>query len=230
MESCGHDFSLPDSDRMVVLRCDDFNPGAKALDFGSTNEDHLNRLTAQLAFTDGAVNLPAIGVPADTNVERAEASLSGILDFLSEKNCSGAGAEGRFCADERFQFFDSGLTQKFEECTRFAAGDDEAGNFVQLFRLSYKHNFGAQLLEPAAMGIEITLQGQDTDFHLVLIEIFFGHVVFRHFVGVDFARAIVVGCFDPGHCFGLEGIALFDQLVNAFRVHGLDVREALKIA
>jgi hypothetical protein len=34
-----------------------------------------------------------------------------------------------------------------------------------LLRPLDEHNFGAQLFEPAAVSIEIALQGQDTDFH-----------------------------------------------------------------
>ena len=33
------------------------------------------------------------------------------------------------------------------------------------FGLLDEHNFGAQLFEPAAVGVEIALQGQDTDGH-----------------------------------------------------------------
>ncbi len=34
-----------------------------------------------------------------------------------------------------------------------------------MFGLFDQHNFSAQLYEPIAVGIEIALQGQDTDFH-----------------------------------------------------------------
>jgi hypothetical protein len=38
-----------------------------------------------------------------------------------------------------------------------------------LFGLFDEHYLGAQLFEPAAVGVEIALQGQDSDFHGELI-------------------------------------------------------------
>jgi hypothetical protein len=66
--------------------------------------------------------------------------------------------------DELLQLFESALTQKFEESSRFAARNDEALDLIQLFGLFHQHNFSAQLLEPLAVGVEISLQGQNTNF------------------------------------------------------------------
>ena len=113
----------------------------------------------QAAFADGAVDLASVGVAADADVERAQSGLLRILDFVGEQNCAGAGAEGWLHADELLQLFESGFAQQFEECAGFAAGDDEAVDLVELLGLLDEHNFGAQLFEPFAVGVEIALQG-----------------------------------------------------------------------
>ena len=86
-----------------------------------------------------------------------------VVDFFGQQDGSGAGAEGRFCANEFFQPFESCLAEKFEEGAGLASGDHKAIDFIQLLGLFYEHNFGTQLLEPFAMGVEIALKGKDTD-------------------------------------------------------------------
>jgi len=71
MESCGHYFSLADGDRIVAFGGDDFDSGADAFDLGGADEDHLDRLIAQSALADRTVDLAAVGVAADADVERA---------------------------------------------------------------------------------------------------------------------------------------------------------------
>ncbi len=68
-----------------------------------------------------------------------------------------------------FQLFEPGFAQQFEKCTGLSSGDDQAVNFVQLLGFLNQHNLSAQLFEPAAMRVEITLQGQDTDFHAAFL-------------------------------------------------------------
>ena len=49
------------------------------------------------------------------------------------------------------------------------SGNDQAIDLVQLLGLLDEHNFGSQLFEPAAVRVEIALQGQDSDGHVDLI-------------------------------------------------------------
>jgi hypothetical protein len=56
------------------------------------------------------------------------------------------------------ELFESGFAEEFEEGARFAAGDDETVNLVELLWLFDQHNFGAEFLEPAAVSVEIALQ------------------------------------------------------------------------
>ncbi len=61
--------------------------------------------------------------------------------------------------DEIFQLGETCFAKEFEECAGLAAGDDEAVDTVKLLGLFDEHNFGTQLFEPAAVGVEIALQG-----------------------------------------------------------------------
>src|SRR5690349_11598581 len=88
-----------------------------------------------------------------------------ILYFFGEQDCARAGAESRLGVDELSQLLESGFAEKFEKSAGFAARDHQTVNFIELFRLLDQHNFCAQLFEPPAVGVEITLQGEDTDFH-----------------------------------------------------------------
>ncbi len=67
--------------------------------------------------------------------------------------------------DELFQLCESFFAKKFEECAGFASGDDQAVDGVELLGLFDEHDLGAELFEPAAVGVEIALQGQNSDFH-----------------------------------------------------------------
>ncbi len=49
------------------------------------------------------------------------------------------------------------FAKEFQEGARFAARDDEAVDFVELFGLAYEDDVCAKLFEAAAVGIEIAL-------------------------------------------------------------------------
>jgi len=172
VEGCGHRASLPDGDWVGAFGCDHFNACAYALDLGGADEDHfevgtflIKRALQELASANRTVDLASVGIAADADIDRAQASLLRVLHFGSQQDCSGAGAEGRLEAHELFQLFETFFSEQFQERAGLAARDHEAVDFVELLRLFYEHNCGAQLFEPAAVGIEIALQGQDTDLH-----------------------------------------------------------------
>ena len=175
VESRGHGSSLPDGHWVGAFGGEDFDAFAKVRNLWGTDEDHFQRrlvllaleIEEELAVADRAVDLASVGIAANANVEGSEASLRGIFDLLGEKDGSGAGAEGWLEADELLQFFESGFAEKFEEGTGFASGDDEAVNLIKLLRLLDEHNFGAELFEPAAVGVKIALQGQNSNDHLL---------------------------------------------------------------
>jgi len=65
---------------------------------------------------------------------------------------------------------------------------------------------------------------------LVLIQILRGYVVFRYLAGLDFLRSSPSAIFNTRHDSSLEGVPLFDQLVDTFRIRGLDVGQSLQIS
>jgi hypothetical protein len=167
VEGGGHGPSLPDGYGSFVgaLGGENFDALADVDNLGSTDEDHFQRGITEPALADGTIDLASVGVAADADVEGSQAFLLGIFNLCGEEDCPGAGPERGLGVDELFQLFESGVAKKFQEGARFAAWDDEPVEAVQLFGFLDEHNFGAQLLEPEAVSVEIALQGQDTDFH-----------------------------------------------------------------
>src|SRR5579864_5250517 len=157
VERGGHGSSLPDRYRVVAFGGDDFDAGAEALDFRGANEDHLKWRVAELAGADGAVDLAAIGVAADADVEGAQATLLGVGDFLRQHDGTGTGAECRLHADKFLELGDARFAEDFQERPRLAAGDDEAVDFVELLRLADEDNLGAEFFEALLVGVEIAL-------------------------------------------------------------------------
>ena len=170
VESCSHGSSLPHGDRIGAFGGNHFNAFADVFDLGGTDEDHLQGRVAELvldqsAFADRAVDLASVSVAPDADIEGAEAFLFWIVHFPGEQDRAGTGAKSGLGLDELLELFESGVAQEFQERSRFASGDDEAVDLVELLRLFDEQNFGAQLFEPAAVGVEIALEGQDSDFH-----------------------------------------------------------------
>ena len=179
MKRGGHGSSLPDNDGIAAFGGEDFNAFSNVDDPGGTDENHFERRFAVIsgqragrilageesAFADGAVDLASVGVTADADVEGPEASLGRVFHFGGEQNCAGAGAEGRLHFDELAELLESGYAEKLEEGAGFASRNNEAVDVIKLLGLSDEHNFGAQLFKPAAVSVEIALQGQDTNGH-----------------------------------------------------------------
>jgi len=63
---------------------------------------------------------------------------------------------------------------------------------------------------------------------LVLVKVFAGDIVFRHFVGVDFA--FLVGVFHSLNDFGFEGVSLFEEFVHAFGIGIGAIGEPLQVS
>src|SRR5271165_6747675 len=115
MESGGHHCSLPHGNGIVALGGDYFDSGADALDFGGADEDHLQRLIAESALADRAVDLAAVGVAADADVERAQSGLLRVVHFIGQQDGAGAGAEGWLYMNELLELFESRFAQQFEK-------------------------------------------------------------------------------------------------------------------
>jgi hypothetical protein len=165
VEGGGHGSSLPNRYGIVAFGCDYFHVFADVFDFGGADEDHFDGRCAEETLADGAIDLASVGVAADADVQGAEAHLFGILNFGCEKDRTGARSERGLGVDEVFQLGESVFAKKFEEGAGLSAGDDEAIDGVKLLGFFDEDDFGAEFFETAAVGVEITLQGQDSYFH-----------------------------------------------------------------
>ncbi len=174
VEGRGHDSSLPDRYRIRAFGGEDFHAGAEALNLWGADEDHFERRgfyvsLNEFAFPDGAVKLAAVGVAADADVDGAEAGLFRIFDFCRQQDCARAGAEGGLQPHKLFEFFEAIFAQQFQERARFASGNHEAIDFIKLLGLLDEYNVSAQLLEAAAVSVEIALQRQDSNLHAEIL-------------------------------------------------------------
>jgi hypothetical protein len=117
MKCCGHDFSLPDRDRVSAFGGKHLNPGAQALNFWRADENHFGWDIFQLplkkvAQPDRAINLASVGVSTNGNVNRVQASLFWVFNFSCQKNRARASAQRGLGANKFFQFLESGLAQE----------------------------------------------------------------------------------------------------------------------
>jgi hypothetical protein len=162
---------LADENREAVALGEDFDTRARFYDPWGADVDHLQRAAVQFRFTfdDGAVDLASVGVAFDGGVEHGKALLRRVADFFCQQDASGAGAEGRLRFYEGLQRIEEAVAgEEFQECGRFAAGDDEAVNVDQLLRLAYEDGFGSGVAQCCGVGIEIALNGEDTDARRIL--------------------------------------------------------------
>jgi hypothetical protein len=171
VEGGGHGSALPDDHGVGAFGGEDFDAFSDVRNSGSTDEDHFQRRLGELAveiakkfpFPDRAVELPSIRIATDADVEGAETGLRRILHFFGQQDCPGARTESGLEPDEMFELFESSLAEKLEEGAGFSSRNHQAVDGLELFGLPNQHNFGAQLLEPEAVGVKIALQSKDSD-------------------------------------------------------------------
>ena len=75
VEGGGHGSALTDRYGIGALGRDDFDTCSDVLDFGGADEDHFQRRAAEKTLADRAVDLAAIGIAADANIDGSKASL-----------------------------------------------------------------------------------------------------------------------------------------------------------
>src|SRR5664280_731653 len=102
MESCCHDTSLPHQHGISAALRQDLDALANSFNPRRANEDHLKRLAAERGggFDDGGIDLAAVGVAADRNVNCIEAWLMRVLDLFGQHDRPGASAERRLAVHE----------------------------------------------------------------------------------------------------------------------------------
>ena len=101
VEGGGEDVAGADEGGEAVAGGEGLDRGAGAGDARGADEDHLQRRAGERGGRgeDGGVDLAAVGVALDGDVERGERALRGGFDARGQQDGPGAGAEGGRGAD-----------------------------------------------------------------------------------------------------------------------------------
>ena len=137
MEGGGQEMAFADEDREAVAAGEGFDVGSCVRDARGADEDHLEWAAWEFCWLgeDGGVDLAAVSVALDGDVEGGERFLRGVFYIFCEEDRSGAGAEGWSGCDEGLEGVEEASTlEEFKERGGFAAGDDEA---VEICKLSW---------------------------------------------------------------------------------------------
>jgi hypothetical protein len=135
-------------------------------DAWGADEDHFERDAFEFCGCgeDGGVDLAAVGVALDGDVEGGEGFLRGVFYVFCEEDCSGAGAEGGRGFDEGLEGVEEAAAlEEFEEGGGFAAGDDEAVEICEFGGSADELRGDAESCEGFGVGLECSLQGEDAD-------------------------------------------------------------------
>src|SRR5258708_7628631 len=168
MKRASHDLSLAHQQRIAAFADQHFHARSGADDLRRPNEHHLQRLLAQsrLLRSDGAVNLPSIGVAPYADIERAQRNLRRIFNVLRQQDGSRAGSERRPRADEVAQLLEkAALFKKVQEGARFASGDDDRVDRIKLLGFAYQENVSAQPFQHGLVCDVVTLDCETSDGH-----------------------------------------------------------------
>ncbi len=128
MKGGGHDILLPHHDWILAFHSQHFDPRSDSRDLRSPDENHFDGRSLEGALSNGTINLAAVSVAANSDINCAETSLFRVVYFLGEKDRTGASPESWFQSNELFQLPDPSLAQQLQKCARFAARDDQTVN------------------------------------------------------------------------------------------------------
>ena len=119
------------------------------------------------ATLDVARELASVAVAQDRNVEQVERVLRGAVDLARQQNCSGASAEERAAVggellERREQAF---LLHYLQMRGALASRENYAGEAGEVLRLADVGVRGAEAIERRGVGLVVSLDGDDSDFH-----------------------------------------------------------------
>src|ERR1051326_1177547 len=103
MERRRDDVALPHGHHVFALLRQHFYAVADRDDLRRADEHHLHRRPLERAAANRALELAAVAVAADADVERAERRPRVVLDLAGEQDCAGARAEDRALRGEAAQ-------------------------------------------------------------------------------------------------------------------------------
>src|SRR5579871_4211251 len=118
MESCRHDFALANQDRIAILAGQYLYIFAGGSDLRRANKHHLQRLVSQSGstFANRTVNLPAIGIATNTNVQCSQGLLWRVFHLPGQQDRARTGAQCWLGAHKIPQLFqETVLSQKIQK-------------------------------------------------------------------------------------------------------------------
>lgn len=168
VERGDHVPALLHPNRISIVSSENLALGANAQDFRRAYEDCLHLVCTHLKPRDLTINLAAVGVTLDVDIDKIEAGLHGAAHRVSQQDRTSARSEdglaGGELAQRLGQVFD---VEQLEHSGALAAGHDEAVTGVQLLRGADFNRPSPGALYGLAMSLKITLQGEYTDsFHV----------------------------------------------------------------
>ena len=137
VEGGGEDVAGADEGGEAVAGGEGLDRGAGAGDARGADEDHFERAAGEggVGGEDGGVDLAAVGVALDGDVEGGEGALRRMLDLGGEQDGAGAGGEGWGGLDVGLQDFKKAIAlEESEHGGGFAAGHNEAIETGELVR------------------------------------------------------------------------------------------------
>ena len=150
VEGGGQHLALADEHGVAGVFNENFDILANRFDDRGADENHLERILAQLC--GGGVNvageLAAVAIAQDGDVEQGERILRRAVDFFGEKDCAGAGAEERaaVCGEFLERVEEAFFLHYFQVRGAFAAGEDYAFDAGEIFRPADEGMLGAEAI------------------------------------------------------------------------------------
>jgi hypothetical protein len=170
MEGGGEKIVFLDQRRLAGMASEYRDARTDAFDNGTADENHFERIFFQGAGAKENIagELAAVAVSEDGHVEKAERGLRGIVNMSGKENCAGTSAENGVTGVGEFA---DGVVQAFfaEELKLrggFAAGKDQAVAGFQIVDCADLDGVGAEGLQSGGVGFEVTLNSEDSDFHV----------------------------------------------------------------
>ena len=166
------DVTVLDEDGLALVFGEDGDSLSDFFDDGAANENHFERLFGERASAeeDVAGELAAVAVAENGHIEELERILRRIFDVRGKKNRTGTGAENGVALGGELAngFVEAFFPEELELGGGFAAGENEAIAGLDIGDGANFNGRRSEFAEAGGVRGEVTLDGEDTDFHGVV--------------------------------------------------------------
>lgn len=174
VEGGGKDVVLLDESGLALKFGEDGDIGGHFFDDRATNENHFERIFLERAGAeeDIAGELTAVAIAENSHIQKFEGILRGIFYACGEEDGAGTGAEDGAALGGEFTdgVVETFFPEELELRGTLAAGEDETVAALEVGDGADLDGVHAELLEHGGVGFEITLDGENADFHIPLPE------------------------------------------------------------